>query len=45
MTAQCFEYGRAAALATDVSIKEDVPYRELDGVAVAERMRAHDPGA
>ena len=38
VTAQCFEYGRAAALATDLSIKEDVPYQEIDGVAVAERM-------
>ena len=39
VTAQCFEYGRAAALATDMSIREDVPFQEIDGVAIAERMR------
>ena len=42
VTAQCFEYGRAAALATDLSIREDLSFQEIDGVAVAERMRAHD---
>ena len=40
MTAQCFEYGRAAALATDMSIREDVPFQEIDGVAIAGRMKA-----
>ena len=39
VTAQCFEYGRAAALAIDMSIREDVPFQEIDGVAIAERMR------
>ena len=39
VTAQCFEYGRAAAIATDMSIKDDLVFQEIDGVAVAERMR------
>lgn len=40
VTAQCFEYGRAAALAADLSIKEDLTFQEIDGVAIAERMKA-----
>ncbi len=40
VTAQCFEYGRAAAIAADLSIKEKLPFREIDGIAVAERMKA-----
>ena len=40
VTAQCFEYGRAAALATDLSLREELPYQEIDGVAVAARMAA-----
>ena len=40
VTAQCFEYGRAAAIAADMSIKDDLAFQEIDGVAVAERMRA-----
>ena len=42
VTAQCFEYGRAAALATDMSIREDLSFQDIDGVAIAERMKAHD---
>ena len=40
VTAQCFEYGRAAAIATDLSIRDDIAFREIDGVAVAQRMAA-----
>ena len=40
VTAQCFEYGRAAAIAADMSIKDDLTFQEIDGVAVAELMRA-----
>ena len=40
VTAQCFEYGRAAALATDLSLREALPYQEIEGVAVAARMAA-----
>ena len=39
VTAQCFEYGRAAALATDLSIREDVPFQEIDGLAITEQMK------
>ena len=39
VTAQCFEYGRAAAIAADMSIRDDLAFQEIDGVAVAERMR------
>ena len=40
VTAQCFEYGRAAAIAADMSIRDDLAFQEIDGVAVAERMMA-----
>ena len=40
VTAQCFEYGRAAAIAADMSIRDDLAFQEIDGVAVAERMNA-----
>ena len=40
VTAQCFEYGRAAAIAADMSIRNELTFQEIDGVAVAERMRA-----
>ena len=39
VTAQCFEYGRAAAIATDISIRDDLTFQEIDGVAVAEQMK------
>ena len=42
VTAQCFEYGRAAALATDTSIREDLSFQDIDGVAIAERMKARN---
>ncbi len=40
VTAQCFEYGRAAAIAAGISIKDDLTFQEIDGLAVAERMKA-----
>ncbi|MBY8976917.1 FAD-dependent oxidoreductase [Rhodobacteraceae bacterium NNCM2] len=40
VTAQCFEYGRAAALATDLSLREDLPFQQIDGVEIAERMKS-----
>ncbi|GMG81525.1 FAD-dependent oxidoreductase [Paralimibaculum aggregatum] len=40
VTAQCFEYGRAAALAADLSIREGLEFRDIDGVGISERMRA-----
>nr|WP_102136305.1 FAD-dependent oxidoreductase [Marinobacterium profundum] len=39
VTAQCFEYGRAAALAADLSLKEDIDFQSIDGVQIAELMR------
>lgn len=38
VTAQCFEYGRAAAIATDLSIKEDLNYQALSGQQIAHLM-------
>lgn len=40
VTAQCFEYGHAAAQATLESLKQDRPYRDLDVGAIQQRMRA-----
>ncbi len=40
VTAQCFEYGRAAALATDLSLRENLAFQEIDGVEIAARMKA-----
>ena len=34
VTAQCFEYGRAAAMATDLSLKFDVNYQDIDGTEI-----------
>lgn len=42
VTAQCFEYGRAAALATDLSIREGADYQQIDGVQIAELMKASE---
>lgn len=39
VTAQCFEYGRAAALATKISINENLNYNEIDGFEVANMMK------
>lgn len=38
VTAQCFEYGHAAAVATVLSIESDTPYRRIDGRDVRSRM-------
>ena len=39
VTAQCFEYGRAAALAADLSINEKLPFQALEGEEIARLMR------
>jgi glycine/D-amino acid oxidase-like deaminating enzyme len=39
VTAQCFEYGHAAATAAVMSIDEDTPLRDLEGEAVRDAMR------
>lgn len=38
VTAQCFEYGRAAALAADLAINEELPFQSLDGAYMAQLM-------
>ena len=38
VTAQCFEYGRAAAMATDLSLKFDLNYRDIDGMEITSLM-------
>ena len=38
VTAQCFEYGRAAAKATDLSLKFDLNYQDIDGMEIASLM-------
>lgn len=40
VTAQCFEYGQAAAVATVMSLRDGLGYRELDGTAVRAGMVA-----
>ncbi|WP_079127452.1 FAD-dependent oxidoreductase [Streptomyces sp. TP-A0874] len=40
VTAQCFEYGHAAATATLMSLETGDRYRDIEGAAVRERMRA-----
>ncbi len=39
VTAQCFEYGHAAAVATVLSLKEGIKTSEVDGVKVREIMK------
>jgi hypothetical protein len=39
VTAQCFEYGHAAATATLLSIRKGIPYRAVDGAEVRAAMR------
>ena len=39
VTAQCFEYGRAAAIAADLSIREDLPFQALEGTQIAQLMK------
>ncbi|MGW2198069.1 FAD-dependent oxidoreductase, partial [Streptosporangium sp. NPDC001682] len=38
VTAQCFEYGHAAGVATVLSLDEGTPYRRLDGARVRSAM-------
>jgi hypothetical protein len=38
VTAQCFEYGRAAAMATDLSLKFDLNYQDIDGMEITSLM-------
>lgn len=40
VTAQCFEYGHAAAVASSLSLRKNLPYREIDGADVRAVMRA-----
>ncbi|QLC73948.1 FAD-dependent oxidoreductase [Pseudomonas sp. LPB0260] len=39
VTAQCFEYGRAAALAADLAIKEDLAFQVIEGGHMAFLMQ------
>lgn len=39
VTAQCFEYGRAAALATDLSLRTSISFQEIDGREVSRLMQ------
>lgn len=41
VTAQCFEYGHAAAVATVLSLNSQVPYRDLDVRDIQNRMIAN----
>ena len=38
VTAQCFEYGRAAAMATDLSLTFDLNYQDIDGIEITSLM-------
>jgi hypothetical protein len=40
VTAQCFEYGRAAALAADLSIREGMDFQSIDGNDISQLMQA-----
>ena len=40
VTAQCFEYGRAAALAANMSIREGMAFQAIDGVEISNLMKA-----
>ena len=39
VTAQCFEYGHAAAVAAVISIDDGIPFRDIPGEAVRDIMR------
>lgn len=41
VTAQCFEMGQAAALATSISLSTGKPYRKIDGAEVRAQMTEH----
>lgn len=38
VTAQCFEYGHAAAIAADLSIRNNIPFRNIEGAKVRRIM-------
>jgi hypothetical protein len=42
VTAQCFEYGRAAAIAADLSIREGIDFQRIDGVQISKLMKPTD---
>ena len=42
VTAQCFEYGRAAAIAADLSIHNRSDFQEVEPAQVVARMQAQD---
>jgi hypothetical protein len=42
VTAQCFEYGRAAAIAADLSIHDRRDFQEVEPAQVVARMQAQD---
>lgn len=44
VTAQCFEYGNAAAIATIESLRREVRYRDLDGTSVRAIMIRNGSG-
>lgn len=39
VTAQCFEYGRAAAVATQISLHDNIAYQDIEGRDVSELMQ------
>jgi hypothetical protein len=41
VTAQCFEYGQAAALATVRSLRDGLAYRDISGADVRAAMCEH----
>lgn len=42
VTAQCFEYGHAAAIAADIAIKRNVSIRSIKGQTIREQMNLED---
>lgn len=40
VTAQCFEYGRAAAIATQMSMRDSIAYQDIDGTVVSKLMQS-----
>ncbi len=41
VTAQCFEYGHAAAVATTLSLVDDMPYKNVNAEQIRIKMRAY----
>jgi hypothetical protein len=41
VTAQCFEYGHAAAIATSLSLRTKTSYRDLDPTSIRDQMRSN----